>query len=81
MHLDPTIITIDPNGDSVENQELVCGDFGDAFSSQDDFLSHCQQHRSKFACFICKERFTFLKELRVHVEWHNSTEIQIHRVS
>ena len=70
VHIDPAIINTEPNNESVETPELVCGDCGEAFSNQDDFFSHCQRHGSKFACFICDERFAFLKELRVHVEWH-----------
>ena len=71
VHLDPAIMNTDPKGKSVETPKYVCGDCGEAFSNQDDFSSHsCQRHGSKFACFICGERFASLKELRVHVEWH-----------
>ena len=70
MHIDPAIMSTDPNSESVKTPELVCSDCGETFSNQDDFSFHCQRHRSKFACFVCNERFAFLKELRVHVEWH-----------
>ena len=70
VHLDPAIINADQKSESVEIVELWCGDCGEAFSNPDDFSSHCQRHGSKFACFVCGERFASLKELRVHVEWH-----------
>ena len=71
VHIDPAIMnTAEPNSESVETPELVCGDCGEAFSNQDDFSSHCQWHTSKFACFVCDERFAVLKELRIHIEWH-----------
>ena len=48
----------------------ICGDCGEAFSNRDDFSSHYQRHGSKFACFVCDERFAFLKDLKLHIEWH-----------
>ena len=78
VHLDPAIMyTTEPNSESVENLGLICEtpgligfDCREAFSNQDDFSSHCQRQGSKFACFVCDERFVLLKELMVHVEWH-----------
>ena len=70
VHIDPAIMNIDPNHESVETPNLVCGDCKEAFSNRDDFTLHCQQHGPKFACFVCDKLFAFLDELRTHVEWH-----------